>query len=203
MLERCHLAVPQSFRILPSFRSQTRTFRRVHHQPRTVSCLCDDSDIPREMSHHRHASSSSYAPVLINPSSDPSRTRRHSMDPVRPTDPKLRYPYPLPVLACLDLGYTTYHAHFNPTSWLIIALCVARCFVLIFVLGASRRWRTRGGFVAVVGGFSVGLAVWTLCKSQLEKGKMTSDESPPVHAVFLTIVSISPSRWRRIQYAHV
>lgn len=142
------------------------------------------------MPHHRHASSSSYAPVLINPSPDPTRPCRASIDPPRSVEPKLRYPYPLPLLACFDLGYTLYHINTHSTSWIIVALCFVRCFVLLFVVGCSKRWRTRGGWVAVVCGLSVGLAVWTLCKGQLEKGKPAAGGSTTsVHALFLGVVS--------------
>ena len=79
-----------------------------------------------------------------------------------------RYPYPLPIIALLDLIYTIHHcstALHRPSSPLL-ALCVIRALVLILVLGGSRRWRPRGGWIGAISIASLGSVVWEGCKGQ-------------------------------------
>jgi hypothetical protein len=122
------------------------------------------------------SSTSSYAPVLINPTHTDNST---STSPPVPSI-ALRYPYPLPIASLLDLAYTLHHqyrlaypdipdhsaAQVGAGGPLIIA-AAARAVVLICVVGSSKRWRTRGGWVAAVCGISVGEAIWKDCATRL------------------------------------
>lgn len=156
-------------------------------------------------SHHRQASSSSYAPVLINPSSNPDIANA----PARARPPILGRAWPLVALACLDAAHSYRNA--ETISRLIpvyFGLCIVRAVVLALGVGLSREWRNRGGWVAVISGLSIGFAVWSVCKAQLEQSKDTADsaEGDPVPAVFLGVVSASsafsacPLTRRRLDY---
>jgi hypothetical protein len=130
------------------------------------------------------ASDSLYSSVLINPTQphDPSQTTP------KPT-PRLKYPYLLPILALLDLGYTTHHRLTSPrhSSNHLLALCVIRAIVLVLVLGGSRRWRYRGGWVGAVSVVSLGSVVWEGCKGQLDRGQ--GGKPLKVDMAFLVVVS--------------
>lgn len=146
---------------------------------------------PRSSSHHRVASSSSYAPILINPSgpSFPSSTPSSAPSSARlPLEPRIRYPYPLPFFTLIDLAYTFHHDRGRSVSSMSFTLCIARAVVLGIVLGCSTRWRNRGGWIGAVSGCSIGYAVWSVCEAQLTKGKGTSGAEEPVQALFLGIV---------------
>ena len=132
-------------------------------------------------------SDSLYSPILINPTPlDPLAP------PQSPKGPLLKYPYPLPILAIVDLVYTIYHrlkAMHRPSSHLL-ALCVIRCLVLVVILGGSRRWRSRGGWVGAASVISLGSVVWEGCQGQLVgKGGHGSD-GETVDIAFLVIVSL-------------
>lgn len=135
-------------------------------------------------------SESLYSPVLINPTpSDPFTPK----SPPTPT-PRLKYPYPLPILALLDLIYTIHHritALHRPSNHLL-ALCILRVFVLVIILGGSRRWRSRGGWVGAGSVISLGSVVWEGCKGQLVgRGRGESGEEIDIDIAFLVIVSSS------------
>jgi len=150
---------------------------------------------PQSRSHRRMASSSSYAPVLIHPADPAVGPSAPLAQSIRyPPGPRIKYPYPLPVLSALDLGYTVYHAHDTPTRSSSIALCIARVVVLCVVLGCSTRWRSRGGWIGVVSGWSIGHAVWSVCESQLTRGKGSNGGvQEPIPVWFLGIVRLENS----------
>jgi hypothetical protein len=131
-------------------------------------------------------SDSLYSPILINP------TPIDPFTPKPPKTPRLKYPYPLPILALFDLVYTIHHritATHRPSTHLL-ALCVIRAIVLILVLGGSRRWRSRGGWIGAVSVVSLGSVVWEGCKGQLVgrgRGKNGGEE---IDIAFLVIVSL-------------
>jgi len=133
-------------------------------------------------------SDSLYSPILINPTPlDPLAP------PISPKTPLLKYPYPLPILAVVDFVYTIYHrsiAVHRPSSHLL-ALCVIRCLVLVVILGGSRKWRSRGGWVGAASVISLGSVVWEGCQGQLvgKKGRDGSD-GETVDIAFLVIVSL-------------
>jgi len=139
-------------------------------------------------SHHRHASSSSYAPVLINPASNPDPPDASS----RARPPILGRAWPLVFLACLDAAYVYSDAEaISQIMPVYFGLCIVRAVALALGVGVSREWRSRGGWVAVISGLSIGFAVWSVCKAQLERSKDASEgrEPDPVPAVFLGVVS--------------
>lgn len=148
------------------------------------------------LGHYSTASSSSYAPVLINRSPDkdlhlPSLPNGGEGEPAGLA---LRYPYPLPIASLLDLAYTIHHHYvlsslsaLSPGHTLGIAAGTAesatstgagllltaagcRAVVLVLVVGCSRRWRARGGWVAAVCGISVGVGIWEDCAERLGAG---------------------------------
>jgi hypothetical protein len=126
-----------------------------------------------------------YSPILINPvPTDPLST------PKVPSTPRLKYPYPLPLLAILDLAYTINHrltAPHRPSTHLL-ALAVIRVVVLVLVLGGSRRWRSRGGWVGAGSVVSLGSVVWEGCKGQLVgRGRESGGEE--IDITFLVVVS--------------
>ena len=138
--------------------------------------------------HRRAVSSSSYAPILINPASALPNPPSDSSARF-PLGPRIRYPYPLPLLALADLVYTVHYSRNSPTSSTSVALCIARVVVLGVVLGCSMRWRSRGGWVGAVAGVSIGHAVWSVCEAQLTRGKEgDAGSEEPVQALFLGIV---------------
>ncbi|KAK1924048.1 hypothetical protein DB88DRAFT_488948 [Papiliotrema laurentii] len=139
----------------------------------------------------RRPSSSSYAPVFINPSR-PVEAGPTAVEtvPHGPARVKLRYPWPLFLFSMCDLVSTGYHAYKGDIDREIIAVCLGRGIVLGLVLGLSRQWRSRGGWVALGCVISVGMAVWTVCKAQLEGGKRGDDERGHVPILFLAITAL-------------
>lgn len=145
----------------------------------------------------RRPSSSSYAPVFINPSR-PVEAGPTAVEtvPHGPARVKLRYPWPLFLFSMCDLVSTGYHAYKGDIDREIIAVCLGRGIVLGLVLGLSRQWRSRGGWVALGCVISVGMAVWTVCKAQLEGGKRGDDERGHVPILFLAIVRPPTNTWK-------
>jgi hypothetical protein len=64
---------------------------------------------------------------------------------------------------------------------------VIRAIVLVLVLGGSRRWRYRGGWVGAVSVVSLGSVVWEGCKGQLDRGQ--GGKPLKVDMAFLVVVS--------------
>jgi len=129
-------------------------------------------------------SDSLYSPILINP------TPTDPFTPKPSKTPRLKYPYPLPLLALFDLVYTIHHritALHRPSTHLL-ALCILRALVLIVVLGGSMRWRARGGWIGAVSVVTLGSVVWEGCKGQLVGRGMEGGEE--IDIAFLAIVSI-------------
>ncbi|KAK4683887.1 hypothetical protein P7C73_g6326, partial [Tremellales sp. Uapishka_1] len=130
----------------------------------------------RTHSHSRtHASSSSYSTLLITalPTSDTSPNHPISA-------PRLRYPYPLPLLALLDLAYTVHHAWIHQTPAYFLVLCAIRSVVSGGIVGCSKRWRSRGGWIGLCSVLTLGIEVWEGCS-----GLLKGEEMPRLHAVFL------------------
>jgi len=125
-------------------------------------------------------------PVLINPATiDP-------FTPFPPKTPRLKYPYPLAFLAILDLVYTIHHrakAIHRPSNH-SLALCIFRVIVLSVILGGSRRWRSRGGWVGAVSVISLGSVVWEGCKGQLVGRRQGVEGGQEIDIVFLVMVSL-------------
>lgn len=172
------------------------------------------SDIPSSSS----SSFSTYGAVIINPDPE-SRTRpsdatrsentderfdddgRTATGPTpvtsRPTPmtpPRLVYPFPLPLVALLDAAYVAYHGRSHTIPSFLIGLTVLRVVVLGLVAGCSKRWRSRGGWVAAASGMSIGVAIWRDCVDQLtrrnapggdgtEGGKKGEDQSMFLYTV--------------------
>lgn len=152
------------------------------------------------------SSSSTYGAVLINPSSlDTSRPFNAALanastaslasntTPHRP--PRLTYPFPLFLAAALDVAYTTYNFNLwsgattedDGARTFAIILTAIRVTVLVLICGCSKRWRSRGGWVAAASGVSVGAAIWRDCVDQLTGAKMGRKAEK---SVFLYTVSI-------------
>jgi len=134
-------------------------------------------------------SDSLHSSVLINPTRPDSSAQTI---PKPPLTPRLKYPYPLPLLALVDLGYTLHHRLSSPrhSSNHLLALCVVRAVVLLVVLGGSRRWRSRGGWVGAGSVISLGSVVWEACKGQLVRGQ--GGDRVKMDMTFLVIVSPHP-----------
>ena len=134
-------------------------------------------------------SDSLYSSVLINPIQAPGPSQT---TPNPPGTPRLKYPYPLPLLALVDLGYTIHHRLSSPrhSSNHLLALCAIRVIVLVVVLGGSRRWRSRGGWVGAGSVISLGSVVWEACKGQLVRGQ--GGDRVKMDMTFLIIVSDIP-----------
>jgi len=64
--------------------------------------------------------------------------------------------------------------------------------VLSVVLGGSRRWRSRGGWVGAIIVISLGSVVWEGCKGQLVGRGRGGDGEEEIDIVFLVIVSLVP-----------
>lgn len=101
------------------------------------------------------------------------------------------YPYPLVILALLDIGYAVSAAREGqhiPAP--LVTFTVARAFVLIGIVGCSRRWRFRGGWVGMVCAISIGAAVWEACRGVLMRRVIPPEqEGKAVKGSFLAIVS--------------
>jgi len=62
--------------------------------------------------------------------------------------------------------------------------------VLILVLGVSRRWRSRGGWIGAISVISLGSVVWEGCKGQLVGRGRGENGEEEIDIVFLVIVSL-------------
>lgn len=155
--------------------------------------LFDCTHHPRMLGRAPSVSDSLYSPILINPvPPDPLAVTK------KQPAPRLKYPYPLPILALADFVYTIHHRYtaFHRPSTHLLALCIIRCVVLLIVLGGSRRWRSRGGWVGAVSVVSIGSVVWEGCRGQLlGKGQAGSGEG--IDIAFLVIVSLVYTRLKR------
>jgi len=67
---------------------------------------------------------------------------------------------------------------------------VIRALVLILVLGGSRRWRSRGGWIGAISVISLGSVVWEGCKGQLVGRGRGENGEEEIDIVFLVIVSL-------------
>ena len=145
---------------------------------------------PLTMSHRRRSSTASYAPVLINPTPhSPSQPTSHSTPP---STPRITYPYPLTFLALVDLAYTVYQSRQSSIPTHLIVLSALRCGVLTLVLGLNKRWRNRGGWVAIISTFTLGAVVWEVCDAELRKDK-EGESTTTLHVVFLGTVRLASS----------
>ena len=149
------------------------------------------------------SSSSTYGAVLINPSSlDASRPYNATLGNAssaslnfgvpahRPS--RLVYPLPLLLAGALDASYSAYHVYnerragrSEPTAFLL-SLTTLRVLVLAVICGCSKRWRSRGGWVAAASGISVGATIWRDCVDQLTGAK---EGRQAEESVFLYTVS--------------
>ena len=64
--------------------------------------------------------------------------------------------------------------------------------MLILVLGGSRRWRSRGGWIGAVSVVSLGSVVWEGCKGQLVGRGRGENGGEEIDIAFLVIVSLGP-----------
>jgi len=143
------------------------------------------------MSHQRHVSSFSAASrssVFVQPDSKSGQLK------VTPDAAilHLTYPYPLPLTALLDLIYTFRNNVLHETPRYLIMLTTLRLVVLGGFVGLSPRWRSRGGWVALVCGPTVGVAVWEGCAGQLKRHRDRSGDANPnlsISTTFLVVVS--------------
>ena len=62
--------------------------------------------------------------------------------------------------------------------------------VLSVILGGSRRWRSRGGWVGAVSVISLGSVVWEGCKGQLVGRRQGVEGGQEIDIVFLVMVSL-------------
>ena len=62
--------------------------------------------------------------------------------------------------------------------------------MLILVLGVSRRWRSRGGWIGAISVISLGSVVWEGCKGQLVGRGRGENGEEEIDIVFLVIVSL-------------
>jgi hypothetical protein len=124
------------------------------------------------------------SPILINPYTNPNTPikRPHAT-------PKLRYPWPLPLLGILDVAYTIYHLRTSSyeLSKHLLVLASFRALVLGVIVGASQRWRYRGGWIGGISMISLGSVVWEGCKGQLLSRR--EGGGPQVDIYLLVIVS--------------
>ncbi|WVQ72580.1 hypothetical protein IAR50_002138 [Cryptococcus sp. DSM 104548] len=117
-------------------------------------------------------STSTYAPVLINPLRTPPTPPFPSQN--LPRRPSLRYAYPLIFLAILDCLHTVHYllgasaAHHTPLPAYITSTAFVRA-VLCSAVAVTRRWRTRGGWVGASSGISLTVAVWEGCRTVLAR----------------------------------
>ena len=109
-------------------------------------------------------------------------------------DKRLRYPFPLLALAVGDAGYTIHHASKQVSQAadvpkVAVILCIARVIVLGLVLSLSRRWRTRGGFVATTSVSTLVYMIWIACEEQLKRGTPDDGRNQgPSQTVFYCVV---------------
>ena len=124
------------------------------------------------MSHRRHPSSTS-ANNTFTPEPNGSGSRIQPLHTPAPHSPlvQLLYPYPLPPIALIDLLYTIQHSTAFDTPNCLLCSNVSRAVVFGGVVGLSRKWRSRGGWVGVVCGLTVGAAVWEGCALRLKREK--------------------------------
>lgn len=135
------------------------------------------------------------SPILIYPiASSSGSATPHTQPP-----PRLKYPYPLFLLAFLDVGYTA-HAYATCPSDVavyLLVLSVVRGLVLSLVLGGSRRWRFRGGWVGACSVLSLGSVVWEICKGQLlRNGTGNNDQNEEAAGVITWFLILVSSRLR-------
>ncbi|ODN79806.1 hypothetical protein L202_03705 [Cryptococcus amylolentus CBS 6039] len=117
-------------------------------------------------------STSTYAPILINPLPTPTPPLPSQNSSRRPS---LRYAYPLVLIALLDclhiaqylLGTSAKHhaslpAYITTAAFARAALCSAVAF--------TRKWRTRGGWIGASSGISLTVATWEECRRVLVRG---------------------------------
>ncbi|WVQ82359.1 hypothetical protein IAT38_004487 [Cryptococcus sp. DSM 104549] len=120
------------------------------------------------------ASTSTYAPILINPSSPSPISSAPPFTPaLPPTHPRrltlaLRYALPLIPFALLDLSHTVHRVIASGLPAYLTFLGVERVTVLLWV-GCTRRWRVRGGWVGAGSGASLVMGIWEGCMLVLSR----------------------------------
>lgn len=123
---------------------------------------------------------------------DAQHARQASPSPLRKRS-RIHLPYPLTILALLDVGYSVYTAREEqhiPTP--LVTFTVARAVVLVLVVGCSRRWKYRGGWVGMVCAMSVGAAVWEACRGILMRRVIPPERGDnAAKGSFLAIVGAS------------
>ncbi|WWD17311.1 hypothetical protein CI109_101751 [Kwoniella shandongensis] len=124
------------------------------------------------MSHARStsiASVSTSTPIPINPLAQ-NATLPHSRGRITQNQRlKLRYPYPLILFILLDGLYTIHNILSLSKIDLTLtrAISSARVTFLLFVVGISRRWRSRSGWMIFTTGLSICGGVWQVCEGVL------------------------------------
>ncbi len=146
------------------------------------------------MSHRHHRSVSSTTSVAQMSVSSTSSQHEQT---TTPSAFNLVYPYPLPLTALLDFGYTVQHYTKYASARYIVLLAIVRLAVLGGMVGSSKRWRNRGGWVTLVCGSTIGAAVWEGCASQLQRARRLSEGAggrPDISNNGTFLVAVSPNR---------
>ncbi|WWC61888.1 uncharacterized protein I303_104473 [Kwoniella dejecticola CBS 10117] len=78
----------------------------------------------------------------------------------RPQAVRMNRPYPLILLAALDLAFT--YKHTSDISIRLALLVLTRALVLIWI-GLNKRWRTKKGYLMLVTGLSLVNCIWEGC----------------------------------------
>ena len=121
------------------------------------------------MSHRRHASS----PVLD--SSPPFVTGAVSQEPpesiIHLPVLRLKYPLPLVALGLIDVIYIVRYHLFHHIPVYLSFLSIVRAIIIGVLLGLSKSWRNRGGWMAIICGSTLGATVWQGCVGRLQTDK--------------------------------
>ncbi|ORX36677.1 hypothetical protein BD324DRAFT_626758 [Kockovaella imperatae] len=134
------------------------------------------------MSHHRYQSTGSYTPVLIRPSRSSDAALLRPPGP----PPRLKYPYPIPIISLLDLSYTIHASRNRRVASHFLPLAIGRTLILLLAIGSSTRWRVRGGWVAVCSAVTVLGTVWEVCKDRLDPAASDGVEASDTAFLIMT-----------------
>ncbi len=153
--------------------------------------------------------------IPSSPSFQPRPVSTH-LTPPPPRRVRLIYPYPLILLSLLDLIYTLYRRSSDisddgksveaayPVPTFFLVLSGIRAAVVGLVVGSSKRWRNRGGWIAGCSVLTLCVAVWTFCAdllgeeedrsgdSQMREGSVGVGFLVVVSVMLLLLISISP-----------